>query len=142
MVVPLLCSCVAHAATRGKGAASPSLPAFLSVVHGRRYLSPFKEGGTMIVVRDIFQVKFGRMKEAKELWGQMMKLFPATEKDRPRLLTDLTGQYYTLVMENTHKNLAEWESSMSQMDPAMGALYQKFTQLVDNGRREMFTIVE
>jgi hypothetical protein len=48
-----------------------------------------------------------------------------------------------MIMENTHKNLAEWEASMSQMsDPAMGALYQKFTPLVDSGRREIFTIVE
>jgi hypothetical protein len=97
----------------------------------------------MIVVRDIFLVKFGRMKEAKELWKEMVKLFPPQDKGRNRILTDLTGQYYTLVMESTHKNLAEWESSMSQMgDPAMGALYQKFTQLVDSGRREVFTVVE
>ncbi|MGA2477118.1 MAG: hypothetical protein ABSG63_00020 [Spirochaetia bacterium] len=97
----------------------------------------------MIVVRDIFQVKFGRMKEAKDVWKEMAKLFPAERRGRYRLLTDLTGQYYTLVMENTHKDMADWESSMSQMsDPAMGALYQKFTPLVDSGRREIFTIME
>ncbi len=98
----------------------------------------------MIVVRDIFQVKFGRMKEAKEIWGQMRSLFPADH--RPRLLTDLTGTYYTLVMETTHKDLGEYESSMRQSRPGadarMGELYQKFTPLVDSGRREIFTIVE
>ncbi len=97
----------------------------------------------MIVVRDIFQVKFGRMKEAKELWKEMVKLFPQQDRDRTRVLTDLTGQYYTLVMENTRKDLADWEASMAQRpDPAMGAVYQKFTQLVDSGRREIFTIVD
>jgi hypothetical protein len=106
------------------------------------YLSRLEET-RMIVVRDIFQLKFGKMKEAKDVWKEMLKLFPAEAKSRMRLLTDLTGQYYTLVMENTHKSISEWESSMAQMaDPAMGALYQKFTPLVDEGRREIFTIVE
>jgi hypothetical protein len=98
----------------------------------------------MIVVRDIFQVKFGKMKEAKDIWKEMTKLFPAETRGRYRLLTDLTGQYYTLVMENTYKDLAEYATTgQTGMDnPAMGALYQKFIPLVDSGRREIFTIVE
>jgi hypothetical protein len=96
----------------------------------------------MIVVRDIFQVKFGKMKDSKDVWKEMLKLFPAP--GRPRILTDLTGQYYTLVLESTYKNLAEYEE-MAQKEmsaPGMGALYQKFVPLVDSGRREIFTIVE
>ena len=98
----------------------------------------------MIVVRDIFQVKFGRMKESKDVWKEMLKLFPATAQGRPRILTDLTGQYYTLVLESTYKNLAEYED-MSQKEMSaqgMGALYQKFVPLVESRRREIFTIVE
>ncbi len=94
----------------------------------------------MILVRDIFQVKFGRMKEAREVWKEMLKAMPAGNK--PRLLTDLTGQYYTLVMESTYKDLADYEASMRRDMPAVGSLYQKFVPLVDSGRREMFTIVE
>jgi hypothetical protein len=95
----------------------------------------------MILVREIFQIKFGRMKEAKEVWKEMMKIMPADNK--PRVLTDLTGPYYTLVLENTHKDLAAFEADlhreMSGSD--FGALYQKFIPLVDSGRREIFTIV-
>jgi hypothetical protein len=96
----------------------------------------------MILVREIFQVKFGRMKEAKELWKEGLKLAPSTE-GKPRLLTDLTGQYYTLVLETTHKDLAAFETSMKQemAQPGMGGWYQKFIPLVDSGRREIFTIV-
>jgi hypothetical protein len=96
----------------------------------------------MIVVRDIFQVKFGRMKEAKDVWKEMLKLFPG--QGRPRLLTDLTGQYYTLVLESTYKDLSDYEAfSQKEMAvPGMGALYQKFVPLVDSGKREIFTIVE
>ncbi len=98
----------------------------------------------MIVVRDIFQVKFGRMKEAKELWKEGLKLVSRQSSGRPRLLTDLTGPYYTLVMENTYKDLTDYEASMKRdmSAPDMGAWYQKFTPLVDSGRREIFTLVE
>ena len=96
----------------------------------------------MILVRNIFQVKFGKMKEAKEVWKEMLKLFPG--QARPRLLTDLTGQYYTLVLESTYKDLSEYDatSQREMAGPGMGALYQKFVPLVDSGRREIFTIVE
>jgi len=98
----------------------------------------------MILVRDIFQVKFGRMKEAKEVWKEMLKTFPGQAQGRPRLLTDLTGQYYTLVLESTHKDLSDYETfSQKEMSaPGIGALYQKLVPLVDSGRREIFTIVE
>ena len=98
----------------------------------------------MILVRDIFQVKFGRMKEAREIWKEMFKLMPAPDGNKPRLLTDLTGQYYTLVMESTYKDLTSYETSMrdGMGDQRVGTLYQKFIPLVDSGRREIFTIVE
>jgi hypothetical protein len=98
----------------------------------------------MIVVRDIFQVKFGRMKEAKAVWKDMLKLFLGDSRGRPRILTDLTGQYYTLVVESTFKNLTDYEefSQQGMSAPEMGALYQKFVPLVDSGKREIFTIVE
>ena len=95
----------------------------------------------MILVRELFQVKFGRMKEARELWKEALAMWPAGAPT-PRLLTDLTGQYYTLVAESTHKDLAAFETDMRrEMGADFGAWYQKFIPLVDGGRREIFTIV-
>ena len=96
----------------------------------------------MILVREIFQIKFGRMKEAKELWKEMSKIMPAESK--PRILTDLTGPYYTLVMENTYKDLSAFDADMRRetSGPDFAAWYQKFSALVDSGRREIFTIVD
>ena len=96
----------------------------------------------MILVREIFQIKFGRMKEAKEIWKEMMKIMPSDNK--PRVLTDLTGPHYTLVLENTHKDLSAFEAGMRREmgGQDFGALYQKFIPLVDSGRREIFTIVD
>ena len=96
----------------------------------------------MILVRDVFQVKFGQMKQAKDVWKEMFKAMPAGGAGKPRLLTDLTGQYYTLVLESTFKDLADYEAFSRKEMAAVGPLYQKFVPLVDSGRREIFTIVE
>jgi len=60
-----------------------------------------------------------------------------------RLLTDLTGPYYTLVMESSYPNLADYEKSIqTEMgNEDFRRWYQKFVLLVDSGRREMFTVV-
>ena len=94
----------------------------------------------MILVREVFQVKFGKMKEARTLWKEMSKVAPMPAGSR--VLTDLTGQYYTLVMESQHKDLAAFEADLRRemSSPGMGDLYQKFSALVDSGRREIFTI--
>ena len=96
----------------------------------------------MILVRNIFQIKFGRMKEARELWKEGLKL--TNPSNHARLLTDLTGPFYTLVLETTHKDLSALEADMrAEMgQAAFGAWYQKFIPLVESGSREMFTIVE
>ena len=98
----------------------------------------------MIVVRDVFQLKFGKAKEALSLLKESLELSKKSGYKPDRLLTDLTGQYYTLIMEGTFKNLADYESILSR---EMGngdwkQWYQKFTPLVESGRREIFTVVQ
>lgn len=95
----------------------------------------------MILVRNVFQVKFGKMKDVKELWKEGLKLMTGAP---PRLLTDLTGQFYTLVMESTYKNLADLEHQMEtdMRQSGFGAWYQKLIPLVESGRREIFNIEE
>jgi hypothetical protein len=46
------------------------------------------------------------------------------------------------VIETTVESLQTWEGDMHKgmSDPALHALYQKFTPLVDSGYREIFTI--
>lgn len=99
----------------------------------------------MILVRNVFRLKFGAAREAMAVWKSMrehqtkMGWEPA-----PRLLADLVGPFYTLVMETTHKDLADWEATMRGQlgDKGMHALYEKFTPLVESGYREIFTIQE
>ena len=59
----------------------------------------------MILIRDVFRLKFGKARDALAAWKEMAEqgrrsgAMPAP----PRLLTDLVGPYYTLVMETTAK---------------------------------------
>jgi hypothetical protein len=94
----------------------------------------------MIVVRDIFQLHFGKARDALEILKQMPM---PTGGSSTRVLTDLTGEYYTLVMESSYASLAAWEADMQSMDdPEQRKMYSRFTPLVMSGRREIFREVE
>ncbi len=98
----------------------------------------------MILVRDIFHLKFGKAKEALSLMKEGLAIAKTFGYVPDRLLTDLTGPYYTLVMESSYPNLSEYEKSFqTEMgNEDFRRWYQKFVLLVDSGRREMFTIVQ
>jgi hypothetical protein len=98
----------------------------------------------MILVREVFQLKVGKAKEAKALFKEAAEIGKKYDMPVGRALTDLTGNYYTFVWESTHKSLGDWEASMQDPRGAeeWGAWYQKFAPLIDGGHREIMTIVE
>jgi len=99
----------------------------------------------MIVVRNIFQLKFGEAKKGVELWKEGMALakrlgFPAKSS---RVLTDLVGQFYTVVFENSFESLADFEraakSVMSQAE--WQTWYAKISAITESGHREILNVV-
>lgn len=97
----------------------------------------------MILVRDIFHLKFGKAKDAKVLLAEGEKINKEFGFDNTRVLTDLTGPSYTLVLESTWDSLAAWEGAMKE---GLGAdkwqkWYQEFIPLVDSANREIFSVV-
>jgi hypothetical protein len=96
----------------------------------------------MILVRDVFRLKFGKARDARALMKEATKLMPPEMAGRSRSMFDLTGPAYTLVWEMTVDSLAAWEKEMSEgmSDPAWREWYQKFVPLVDSSCREIFTI--
>ncbi|HEU4629353.1 MAG TPA: NIPSNAP family protein [Gemmatimonadaceae bacterium] len=98
----------------------------------------------MIVERNVFRLKFGAAREAVALWQEgLTTLRNAGATIDARLLTDLTGPYYTLVLELTHESLAAMETAAQrEMDsPEWKAWYRRFVPLVESGYREIFTLV-
>jgi hypothetical protein len=96
----------------------------------------------MVLVREIFQVKFGKMKDALALVKEGERMMTSVGKQH-RVLTDLTGPYYTLVFEAAHESLGDFERGLQQESSAgdWRGWYQRFAALIDSGRREIFTIV-
>ena len=98
----------------------------------------------MIMVRDVFQLKFGKAKDAKALWKEGKVLREKYGQQSLRALVDLTGSYYTFVMESMYENLSAFEKSLRETMsmPEFGQWYQKFVPLVESGHREIYTIVD
>jgi hypothetical protein len=94
----------------------------------------------MIIVRDVFQAKYGKggdlvalFKEAKESWPQGY----AT-----RILTDASGPFFTVVSETEVESLVAWEQFMADVFamPDFGDWFARMEPLVDSGRREFYNI--
>jgi hypothetical protein len=101
----------------------------------------------LILVRNVFQLKFGQAREALAAWKEGLTIAERLGASRRgwRLLTDLAGpQFYTLVLEGTYASLAEFEEQAQRMmaDAAWRAWYPKVAALSVGGHREIFTIVE
>jgi hypothetical protein len=101
----------------------------------------------MILVRNVFKLKFGKTKEALPLVKEavaIQKRALAGVDFSTRILTDVTGPFYTLVLELTIPNLTAWETNAPKIfaDKDFQANYAKMSPLVETGYREIFTIVE
>ena len=66
----------------------------------------------MILERDIFQIKFGKAKPALASIKSTKPLMKKLGYTPDRILTDFTGEFYTLVMESKFKSLADYERAI------------------------------
>ncbi|MFB0537151.1 MAG: hypothetical protein ACETWR_19495, partial [Anaerolineae bacterium] len=59
-----------------------------------------------------------------------------------RILTDVSGQFFTVVTEEEVESLAEWERRMAEIFalPEFGDWFARMTPLVESGRREFYNI--
>ena len=101
----------------------------------------------MIVVRDIFRLRFGQAKDATALWKQASGILKEAGLGARgvRLLTDLAGQpYYTIVFETTYDSLAQWEQAhnAAKSNAQWRDVYQRIIPLTEHGRREILSVIE
>jgi hypothetical protein len=99
----------------------------------------------MIVVRNVFRLRFGKAKEGIALLKQGVAIQKhAGVEMNQRIMTDLVGTFYTLVLELTIPNMSALETNMPKVmsNKEWQANYQKFSELVESGYREIFTVVE
>ncbi|HET7216081.1 MAG TPA: hypothetical protein VFL79_21010 [Terriglobia bacterium] len=99
----------------------------------------------MIVIRNVFRLKFGKSKEAVALMKEGIAIQKRAGVDvDQRILTDLVGPFYTLVLELKAPSLSAHEAAMPKVmgNKEWQANYQKFVELVESGYREIFNIAE
>ena len=99
----------------------------------------------MILVRNVFRLKFGKAREAVAIMKEGLAIQKrAGVEVSQRLMTDVTGPFYTLVLELTMPSLAALEANTPRImsDKDWQANYQRFAALVESGYREVYTIVE
>jgi hypothetical protein len=98
----------------------------------------------MLVVRDIFTTKPGQASK----FAKLFKKAVASEL-QARVLTDLVGNYNTVVMEYQVKDLAEFERKYNEYrsgkltaDPELAKEMANYAEMWQSGKREIFQIVE
>jgi hypothetical protein len=100
----------------------------------------------MLIIREVFTARPG---QASKLAKLFKKGFGSDANTR--IMTDLVGEYNTVVVEVQTKSLAEFEKEMEEyksgkpdprMDPKVAEEMSKYTEMYLTGRREVFQIVE
>ncbi|MDQ3930621.1 MAG: antibiotic biosynthesis monooxygenase [Chloroflexota bacterium] len=97
----------------------------------------------MIIARTVIQTKWGKAREVVDGMKEMMKGGPTPEGGgRVTLMTDLSGEFHTVVMEAQFESLAAWERFRATMfsgdgqDDGQGNM----EELMVGGRQEFWTI--
>lgn len=98
-----------------------------------------------IIVREVFTAKPGEASKLAKLFKRAM-VGPGI-----RVMTDLAGNYNTVVVEMEIQSLAEWEKQMEDykagkpdpnMDPKVAEEMVKYTEMYISGHREIFQLTE
>ena len=97
----------------------------------------------MIIVRETFEVKYGRGDEFVALLKEGSEMLADRAGSPPRILTDLSGQFFTVQMETEMESLAAFEESQKVLaDPRFGPWFERMVELVETGRRDFFHVEE
>ena len=95
----------------------------------------------MILVRQVFQVKYGCMDKVLAL----IKAMPEDVRrsiNLSRVLTDISGQNFTLVMETKAESMnAYWESLQAMFSASEGQRQTNpMEEYIESGHKEFYTI--
>ena len=97
----------------------------------------------MIQIRNLYQLKFGRVDQAVDLFRRLPEVVGAAPTDvRPHGMTDISGNMYTFVTEMSVPSMAVWEGLRSSLfeRPGYDEWFKQFQLIVESGQLEMYTI--
>ena len=101
----------------------------------------------MLLIRDVFHCKPGKVKPLIEKSLKMARLSEDNGMGKMKIMSDFAGdRYWTLVYEMEVKNLQEFEDMMSGkgMSEEVGKEFEKIMEgyhdLIDHGHREIYKL--
>ena len=97
----------------------------------------------MFVERNTFHLKFGTSRQAIDLWKAYLgKAHFQDDTIHARLLSDLTGRGYTLVLELSYDHYASLEPAKCTLTKLQGwkEFYQQFIPLCEYSERVQYKI--
>jgi hypothetical protein len=103
----------------------------------------------MLLVREVFSCKPGKVKPMTEKFVAMSALMEKAGQGKMRVMTDLVGErYWTVVAEFEVESLDAFEKMMSGQGPQldeesmkqMDELMKGYHDLVERGRREIYKL--
>ncbi|MGZ5189522.1 MAG: hypothetical protein ACXWCZ_00810 [Flavisolibacter sp.] len=93
----------------------------------------------MYIIREIFQLKFGRYRDVKKLIDEAMQKKLLLQPPGTRILTDFTGMGYRMIIELPYASLSEYETDLKKELGAEGwkEWYAQFQSFVESSEREI-----
>lgn len=98
----------------------------------------------MIVQKNVFQLEFGKAREAIAIMRETSGIGARLQlPGQQRLLTDLTGEMYTLILEVTVENMAQLQEGAQMFaDPEWQQQQARMNPLVRHARKDLFTVID
>ena len=96
----------------------------------------------MIIVRDVFQAKYGKGGDLVRLLQEFHEAMLV--KHNHRILEDASGDFFTIVQEIEVESVAEWEKVSEELwsRPEFDKWFERMIPLVESGRREFWRVAE
>ena len=96
----------------------------------------------MIVVRGIFQAKYGKGDELVQLMKESNLIWPGGRSYR--MMTDLSGPFFRVITEADYESLSAWETDIQKYfgDDRFASVFERMMTLVESGSREFYNLVE
>jgi hypothetical protein len=99
----------------------------------------------MLLIRDIMYCKPGKVRPMRDKMLAMAKLSAKKGLGTMRVMTDVSAErFWTIVVEMEAESVDAFMASMENSDDTkeMEELMKDYHDLVDSGRREIYTIEE
>lgn len=92
----------------------------------------------MLVIRNVFHCKPGK---AKDLVNTMKETFSKNPSmPKARIMTDVSGGFWTVVLETEAESLDAWEKEMTGISADVRKAMAGYMDLVTGGYREIFRV--